>query len=67
LTRLTMLVPEDERVMILRRLARQLEASPPSRERAELLDHTLLRIGEIEAGELRPPSSMPWLSAARPK
>jgi hypothetical protein len=51
--------PQDERVMQLRRLAWQLEASPPSPERDELLGRTRLRIVEIEAEDLDPPSSHP--------
>jgi hypothetical protein len=58
-----MALPQDERVMRLRRLARQLEASPPSPERDELLGRTRRRMVEIEAwGELGPPSSLPGLS-----
>jgi hypothetical protein len=57
-----MALPHDERVMQLRRLARQLEASPPSPERDELLGRTRLRVVEVEAPEtLDPPSSMPAL------
>jgi hypothetical protein len=57
-----MALPEDERVMQLRRLARQLEASSPSPERDELLGRTRLRVVEIEAAEvLDPPSSIPAL------
>ena len=35
-----MALPSDQRVMDLRRLAQQLEASPPSHERDELLHRT---------------------------
>jgi hypothetical protein len=48
--------------MQLRRLAWQLEASPPSPERDELLGRTRLRIVEIEAEDLDPPSSHPALA-----
>jgi hypothetical protein len=48
--------------MQLRRLAWQLEASPPSSERDELLGRTRLRIVEIEAEDLDPPSSHPALA-----
>jgi len=54
--------PQDERVMQLRRLAWRLEASPPSRERDELLSLTRRRIVEIEAEDLDPPSSIPALA-----
>jgi hypothetical protein len=58
-----MALPQDERVMQLRQLARRLEASPPSAERDELLGHTRLRMVEIEAwDELGPPSSIRALS-----
>jgi hypothetical protein len=58
-----MALPQDERVMQLRRLARQIEASPPSPQRDELLGRTRLRVVEIEAAEeLGPPSSLPALS-----
>jgi len=51
--------------MQLRRLAWQLEASPPSPKRDELLGLTRLRIVEIEAPEdLDPPSSMPAIADA---
>jgi hypothetical protein len=56
------MLPEDERVMLLRQLAQRLEASPPSPERDELLARTRLRLVEIEAREeLGPPSSHPAL------
>jgi hypothetical protein len=56
------MLPEDERVMQLRQLVRRLEASPPSRERDELLARTRLRLVEVEArAELDPPSSHPGL------
>jgi hypothetical protein len=55
-----MALPQDERVMRLRLLVRQLEASPPSPQRDELLDRVRLRMVETEAGdELGPPSSLP--------
>jgi hypothetical protein len=58
-----MALPQDERVMHLRQLARSLDASPPSPERDALLDRTRLRLVEVEAwDELGPPSSMPALS-----
>jgi hypothetical protein len=58
-----MALPQDERVMSLRQLARRLEVSPPSPERDELLSRTRLRMMEVEAWEeLGPPSSMPALS-----
>jgi hypothetical protein len=57
-----MALPQDERVMQLRRLARQLEVSSPSPERDELLSRTRLRVVELEASEdLDPPSSIPAL------
>lgn len=58
--------PHDERVMQLRRLAWQLEARPPSRERDELIRVTRLRLVEIEASdELGPPSPHPALARGR--
>lgn len=55
--------PQDERVMQLRRLVRQLEACPPSHERDELLASARLRLVEIEAfDELGPPSPHPALA-----
>ena len=49
--------------MQLRLLARQLEASPPSAERDDLLGRTRLRIVEIEAREeLGPQSPHPALA-----
>jgi hypothetical protein len=43
-------------------MARQLEASPPSPERDQLLDRTRRRLAEIEEHEeLDPPSSHPAL------
>jgi hypothetical protein len=56
-------LPQDDRVMLLRRLARKLEASPPTPERDDLLGRARLRIVELEAWEeLGPPSSLPALS-----
>jgi hypothetical protein len=57
-----MALPTDQRVMHLRRLAQQLEASPPSLERDELLHRTRLRVVEIEASDFGPPSSLPALA-----
>jgi hypothetical protein len=58
-----MALPQDERVMRLRLLARQLEATPPSAQRDEMLSRVRLRIVQIEAGdELGPPSSLPALA-----
>jgi hypothetical protein len=57
-----MALPSDQRVMHLRRLAQQLEASPPSPERDELLHRTRLRVVEIEAPDFDPPSSLPALA-----
>jgi hypothetical protein len=51
--------------MQLRRLARQLEASPPSPERDELLGLTRRRVVEIETEDLDPPSSLPALGDIR--
>ena len=48
--------------MNLRRLAQQLEASPPSPERDELPHRTRLRVVEIEASGFDPPSSLPALA-----
>lgn len=49
--------------MQLRLLARQLEATAPSRQRDELLGRVRLRMVETEAwDELGPPSSMPALA-----
>ena len=57
-----MALPQDERVMQLRQLARSLEASPASPARDELLRRTRLRMVEVEAREeLGPPSSIPEL------
>ena len=57
-----MALPQDERLMRLRLLARHLEGSSPSAERDELLDRVRVRIVEIEAlEELGPPSSLPAL------
>jgi hypothetical protein len=50
-----------ERVMQLRRLAQQLEASPPSPGRDELLHRTRLRMIEVEEPDFDPPSSLPAL------
>lgn len=56
------MLPEDERVMQLRELARRIEERPPSAARDELLARTRLRLVEIEVGEaLDPPSSHPAL------
>jgi hypothetical protein len=56
-------LPQDERLMQLRLLARRLEASSPSPERDELLDRIRLRLMETEAwDELGPPSSLPALA-----
>ena len=58
-----MALPQDQRLMQLRLLARQLEASLPSPERDELLARARRRIVEIEAWEeLGPPSSLPALA-----
>ena len=58
-----MALPQDERLMRLRLLARQLEGSPPSPERDELLGRVRLRLVEAEAWEeLGPPSSLPALA-----
>jgi hypothetical protein len=58
-----MALPQDERLMRLRLLARQLEASTPSRQRDELLRRVRRRMVEAEAwDELGPPSSLPALS-----
>jgi hypothetical protein len=58
-----MALPQDERVMQLRRLAREIEASPPSPQRDELLGRTRMRMVELEArDELGPPSSLPAFS-----
>ncbi len=49
--------------MRLRLLARQLEETPPSRQRDELLGQVRLRMVETEAwDELGPPSSLPALA-----
>ena len=51
-----MALPQDERLIQLRLLARQLEARPPSPERDELLGRVRLRMVETEArDELGPP------------
>ena len=61
-----MALPEDERLMRLRLLARHLEGSSPSSERDELLGRVRVRIVEIEAWEeLGPPSSLPALEGGR--
>jgi hypothetical protein len=58
-----MALPNDYRLMHLRRLAQRLEASPRSPKRDELLHRTRVRMVEIEAPpDLDPPSSMPALS-----
>jgi hypothetical protein len=57
-----MALPTDHRVMHLRRLAQVLEASPQSPERDELLHRTRLRVVEVEAPDLDPPSSLPALA-----
>jgi hypothetical protein len=58
-----MALPQDERLIRLRLLARQLEATPPSPQRDELLDRVRLRMVEGEAwDELGPPSSLPALA-----
>jgi hypothetical protein len=60
-----MALPQDERVMRLRLLVRQLEASPPSPQRDELLGRVRLRMVETEArDELGPPSALPALADA---
>jgi hypothetical protein len=60
-----MALPQDERVMRLRLLVRQLEASPPSPQRDELLHRVRLRMVETEAwDELGTPSSLPALADA---
>ncbi|HLM09131.1 MAG TPA: hypothetical protein VK307_05445 [Thermoleophilaceae bacterium] len=57
------MLPEDERLIRLRQLARLLEDSAPSPERDALLDRTRLRIVEIEAyEELGPATSHPALA-----
>jgi hypothetical protein len=57
-------LPQDERLLQLRLLSRQLEASPPSPERDELLGRARRRLVEIEAWEeLGPPSCLPALAA----
>jgi hypothetical protein len=56
-------LPQDERLMQLRLLFRQLEASPPSAERDDLLGRARRRMVEIEAREeLGPPSCLPALA-----
>jgi hypothetical protein len=61
-----MALPQDERLMRLRLLARHLEGSSPSSERDELLGRIRVRIVEIEAlEELGPPSSLPALEGGR--
>jgi hypothetical protein len=58
-----MALPQDERLSRLRLLARQLEASPPSRPRDERLGRIRERMVETEAwDELGPPSSLPALA-----
>jgi hypothetical protein len=58
-----MALPHDERLMRLRLLVQRLEASPPSRERDELLRRVRMRFVETEAWEeLGPPSSLPTLA-----
>lgn len=57
-----MALPTDQRVMSLRRLAQRLEASDPSPQRDELLQRTRLRVVEIEASDLDPPSPLPALA-----
>ena len=58
-----MALPRDERLMQLRLLARQLEATPPSPQRDELLGRLRLRVVETEAwDELGAPSSLPALA-----
>ena len=60
-----MALPRDERVIQLRLLVRQLEASPPSPQRDELLGRVRRRMVETEAwDELGPPSSLPALANA---
>jgi hypothetical protein len=55
-----MALPQDERLIRLRLLARQLEVTPPSPQRDELLSRVRLRMIESEAwDELGPPSSLP--------
>jgi hypothetical protein len=55
-----MALPQDERLIRLRLLARQLEATPPSPQRDELLSRIRQRIYDTEArDELGPPSSIP--------
>jgi hypothetical protein len=57
-----MALPQDERLMRLRRLVRQLEARVPSPECDELLARVRHRLVETEAfDELGPPSSLPRL------
>jgi hypothetical protein len=61
-----MALPQDERLMRLRLLARHLETSSPSSDRDELLGRIRTRIVEIEAvEELGPPSSLPALEGCR--
>jgi hypothetical protein len=58
-----MALPQDERLMQLRLLVQQLEASPPSPQRDELLGRVRLRMVESEAwDELGPPSCLPALA-----
>jgi hypothetical protein len=65
---LAVALPNDERVMHLRQLARRLEASPQSPQRDELLHRTRLRMVDIEAPpDLDPPSSLPTLSDEPPE
>jgi hypothetical protein len=56
------MLPGEQRAVQLRKMARRLEASPPSPERDQLLDRTRRRLAEIEKHkELDPPSSHPAL------
>jgi hypothetical protein len=56
------MLPVEKRAIQVRKLARLLEASPPSPERDQLLDRTRRRLAEIEEHEeLDPPSSHPAL------
>ena len=57
--------PQDERVMQLRRLVRELEARPPSPERDRLLRTVRVRLVDAEAPEeLGPPTTARALTRA---
>jgi hypothetical protein len=59
-----MALSRNQRLLHLRRLVHQIEASPPSPERDELLRRTRLRVVEIEVEEsdVDPPSPLPTLA-----